>query len=180
VVEQWREPASRERIDATPQLVVISARTREDLVAKLIELRGFVEARTWTPIELRALAASLQHGREPMAVRAAIVASSAQELANGLDVLARPSADLARVLGEQGATRRELVRLAGRWLAGERVSWPPAVDRLLSLPACPEPAQWWCGRHRVPADGSLAPPYWPGHENSQMPRPNDGRPPPCD
>jgi len=73
---------------------------------------------------LVAVAATLQHGREAMAERLAVVAGSRQELIAALDAFLAGDARPARVLGDE----RDATALARAhdFVAGETVVWPPA------------------------------------------------------
>jgi 3-oxoacyl-(acyl-carrier-protein) synthase/SAM-dependent methyltransferase/acyl carrier protein len=115
-----------------PQLVPLSARTAERLRAKATELAAELRG-PLAGADLADIAYTLQVGREPMAQRAAVVASSTAELADRLDrIAAGQPAD---------AVPADLAEPARQWAAGEPVAWARlhlgTAPRRIGLPGYP-------------------------------------------
>lgn len=145
--------------DRSPQLVPLSARTRDNLAAYARELRAALKSPRPT-LRLRDVAYTLQVGRVPMAHRVAFVVRDLGELADelalfldGRDSARRfrgeaprggaadgPAAKVARWL-EKGEEKGKLKKLAQAWVQGSHVEWRrlarTAAGRRTSLPAYP-------------------------------------------
>lgn len=145
--------------DRSPQLVPLSARTRDNLAAYARELRAALASPRPT-LRLRDVAYTLQVGRVAMAHRVAFVVRDLGELADelalfldGRDSARRftgevprgaaadgPAAKVARWL-EKGEEKGKLKKLAQAWVRGADVEWRQlartAAGRRTSLPAYP-------------------------------------------
>ncbi|WP_406346322.1 amino acid adenylation domain-containing protein [Streptomyces sp. NBC_00648] len=145
--------------DRSPQLVPLSARTRDNLAAYARELRAALASPRPT-LRLRDVAYTLQVGRVAMAHRVAFVVRDLGELADelalfldGRDSARRftgevprggaadgPAAKVARWL-EKGEEKGKLKKLAQAWVRGADVEWRrlarTAAGRRTSLPAYP-------------------------------------------
>ncbi|WP_344637981.1 SDR family NAD(P)-dependent oxidoreductase [Kitasatospora cystarginea] len=96
---------------AGPVLLPLSARTPEDLRARAAQLTAWLD--TETPVDLAAVAATLQTGREPMDERVCFVASTATAWLEQLrGFLADPEAAGPWHRGRVKATRETLAALA--------------------------------------------------------------------
>jgi acyl transferase domain-containing protein/acyl carrier protein len=180
ILEEYR---AVERVPPAPtaELVVLSARSRERLVAQARALLASLEAATPAdPAQYLAdLAHTLRRGREPMAHRLAIVAGNLAALRARLSEFAagRDRIDGAHIgaaeprLGERALmnlpetrtaidglfARRELDKLARLWVEGNELDWTrlPVVggQRILSLPTYPfRRERYSIVRHRPTAE----------------------------
>ncbi|MYU24699.1 SDR family NAD(P)-dependent oxidoreductase [Streptomyces sp. SID8352] len=136
VVEEPPVPAPRPEVRPGPQVVVLSARTREQLSSYAERLRDAV-ARDGARLD--DLAWTSQTGRTPLAERLAVVASSRAELCERLSACLRDTGEAGTPgvhLGgpHPGAADGPAVRpadpadAAARWAAGERVDWTALHD----------------------------------------------------
>ncbi len=107
--------------DGKPLVFPFSARTSDRLDALVARQRDALAAGDQP---LPAIAATLQHGREVMAERVAVVASERDELVAALDILLEGDPQRPRVLGDESGTAA--LALARDFVAGEAVAWPPA------------------------------------------------------
>ncbi len=151
VLEAWDE-ARAPVPTGPPYLVPLSARSEERLQVLAGRLAAHLAAHAPAIADV---AYTLQTGREPLPVRAALVVDGMPALQTALATLA---AGGVTTLGEG-----PLVALAGDWLAGRPVDWgalyPDGRPRRIPLPTYPFEAQ----RHWLPqattaepaADGSL-------------------------
>ncbi|MEE1940369.1 SDR family NAD(P)-dependent oxidoreductase [Streptomyces sp. TRM 70361] len=114
-----------------PQVVVLSARTRERLRAYATRLRDFV---TGSEVCLADLAWTSQTGRTPLAERLAVVTSSLPELSARLDAYLNDTGEAGTPGVHLGGPHRDTaggpaVRptdpadAAARWTAGEPMDW---------------------------------------------------------
>jgi acyl transferase domain-containing protein/acyl carrier protein/SAM-dependent methyltransferase len=143
-----------------PQLIVLSAKTDERLIAYVRALRAYLDK---ADPELIDLAYTLQVGRDEMPERLAVVASSTEDLKRTLDeILAdggRPGALYrGRATGAESAVhapraaeediivqaliaRKEIAALAERWVSGARIAWEwlhtSSAPRRISVPTYP-------------------------------------------
>ncbi|MFE5262773.1 SDR family NAD(P)-dependent oxidoreductase [Streptomyces coelicoflavus] len=119
-----------------PQVVVVSARTRDRLRACAARLRGFAAD---GDVRLDDLAWTSQTGRTPLAERLAVVASSLPELRDRLGAYLDDTGEAGTPgvhLGaaDRAATEGPAVRptdpadAAARWTAGEPVDWTALHD----------------------------------------------------
>ncbi|WP_309059781.1 SDR family NAD(P)-dependent oxidoreductase [Streptomyces sp.] len=137
-----------------PLVFPLSARTRDRLRAlarRYLDVLG-----PGCGLPTTGIAATLQHGREAAAVRAAVIADDRAGLVHGLQaLLAADETDGAgRVYDMTGAAAHDarpaddLARLARRWTDGETVDWPTGSDGRpvprVPLPTYPfEPQRFW-------------------------------------
>jgi 3-oxoacyl-(acyl-carrier-protein) synthase/thioesterase domain-containing protein/SAM-dependent methyltransferase/acyl carrier protein len=139
---------------ASPQLLVLSARTDEALLERA---RGLADWLKHAEAEsLADIAYTLQLGREAMDRRLALVAETAEEAIQLLDSWLTDDQDPARRVILFGDTPRDsiaLERLAYRWVAGEHVDWEPlhrgTRRRRVPLPGYPF-ARQPCSGPRTP------------------------------
>ena len=145
-------------------VVPLSARTAEQLEQRARDLLAFIE-QSEHPLDLRAIAWTLQVGREAMEERAAFVADSASDLAAKLrsfldadagggdihrgqvrqhkEAIAQLSTDPDfQESVDRWVADRELSKLAELWARGLEVEWRRLADaggppRLMSLPTYP-------------------------------------------
>lgn len=141
--------------DRSPQLVPLSARTRDNLAAYARELRAALENPRPT-LRLRDVAYTLQVGRVPMAHRVAFVVRDLGELADELALFLDGRDSSRRFMGEvprggaddgsaakvaRWLERGKLKKLAQAWVLGADVEWRrlarTAPGRRTSLPAYP-------------------------------------------
>nr|WP_223184577.1 non-ribosomal peptide synthetase [Streptomyces sp. CBMA152] len=151
------EPADDDR---SPQLVPLSARTRDNLAAYVRELRAALESPRPT-LRLRDVAYTLQVGRVAMAHRVAFVARDLGELADELALFLDGQDSARRFTGEvprggavdgpgaakltrwleKGEEKGKLKKLAQAWAHGADIEWRrlarTAAGRRTSLPAYP-------------------------------------------
>lgn len=154
-----------------PAMVVLSARTVEQLVAKVRDLQVFIKSASLTDADLVALAYTLQVGREAMKVRLAFLADSINTVILGLEqylggqsVTHQSSATVvlwsAEVKRHQSNPRptqgfetwyaqADYARCLQSWTQGEPVAWQilyPAGEKpiRISLPTYPfEKERYW-------------------------------------
>jgi acyl transferase domain-containing protein/enoyl-CoA hydratase/carnithine racemase/acyl carrier protein len=162
IVEEYQAPAPAPLADA-PAVILLSARTLEQLQQKARELLEFVRASRST-IDLASMAYTLQVGREAMDERLGFVVSSVDELAEKLDAYVagqqtieeaysgqvkrnrealaafKADVDLKQTVGKWIADRK-LSRLADLWVKGLELDWRKLygepVPRRMSLPTYP-------------------------------------------
>jgi acyl transferase domain-containing protein/enoyl-CoA hydratase/carnithine racemase/acyl carrier protein/short-subunit dehydrogenase/SAM-dependent methyltransferase len=159
IIEEYRVPAQGAAPAQAPVIVPLSARTAAQLEQRGRDLLAWIE-RADGPLDLSAIAHTLQVGREAMEVRAAVLASSIDDLAGQLRVLVdggdghgavwrgqvkQHKDELATIPEEAigdwiGA--RNLPKLAELWAKGLDLDWRKLartgdVARLVSLPAYP-------------------------------------------
>jgi len=135
IVEEDRSPVPQ-RAALSHAVVLLSARTPEQLRQKARDLLGFLRPRL-TTIDLAAMAYTLQVGREPMEERLAFVVSSVDELAGKLESWLSGEPAIEDVYQGQVKRHREalsvfsadadLQRTVDKWFANGKVS------RLLDL-----------------------------------------------
>ena len=131
VLEEPPPPALVE-VETSPQVIVLSARTRDQLHVYAQRLRDFCA--TSDDIRCQDLAWTSQTGRTPMAERLGVVASSLSQLLARLDAYLDDT-DAVGAAGVHvggphrspaaGPARRptDAADAAARWVAGERVEW---------------------------------------------------------
>ncbi|WP_435213360.1 SDR family NAD(P)-dependent oxidoreductase [Streptomyces sp. bgisy034] len=111
--------------DGNRSLVVpFSAASAEALPEVLRRHRAALDARPG----FEAVAATLQHGRDPLSARVAVVAATDRELRAELDVLLAGPVVAGTVLAAPGSDVGA-VAAARRWAAGESVDWTPESGR---------------------------------------------------
>ncbi|HEY1110409.1 MAG TPA: beta-ketoacyl synthase N-terminal-like domain-containing protein, partial [Opitutaceae bacterium] len=177
VLEEWHEDAAATAVpDSRAELFIFSARDAERLRDIAVALRQRVEAEP--TLSLREIAHTLQVGREPLAERVALIASTREELGGKLGRVAAGEADAASWRGnaeENGAATRllrelhrdpstlgpwlqtrDFAKLAALWVSGVDVPWCNGyVDtpvRRVSLPGYP----FARARHWVPEGRAVA------------------------
>lgn len=161
---------------ASPEIIILSAKTKERLTVMAGNLRAFLQANPKTA--LRDLAYTLQVGREAMTERLAILAKDADELIRGLasfaeatnasNVLSGTALDnignrrvsVADVI--RAWSNRDLGAVARAWVNGAEVLWArlerDGKVRKLALPTYPfERKAYWAGRQSPPAAEVSAP-----------------------
>lgn len=163
------EVASSAR-SASPEIVILSAKTKERLKLMAGNLRAFLQAHPQTA--LRDLAYTLQVGREAMRERLAILAKDADELMRGLasfaeainapNVLSGTAPDnfVNRRISAADPIRawsnQDLGEVARAWIDGAEVPWA-RLERdgkasKMALPTYPfERKAYWAGRQNPPA-----------------------------
>jgi acyl transferase domain-containing protein/enoyl-CoA hydratase/carnithine racemase/acyl carrier protein/SAM-dependent methyltransferase len=161
IVEEYQELPAQSRASGKV-LILLSARRAEQLRQKARDLLDFV-TRSSGPIDLIAMAYTLQVGREAMEERLAIVVASVEELTEKLrayvtneqaiedayqgqakrggDSLAVVSSDDLRQAAEKWIANESLSELAGIWVKGLEVDWSRLYGDVkpgrVSLPAYP-------------------------------------------
>ncbi|MFJ2867945.1 SDR family NAD(P)-dependent oxidoreductase [Kitasatospora sp. NPDC087314] len=170
IVEEYSVQPTDGAPNGAEQVVVLSARTPEQLTASVDRLAGFLDRNPDT--ELADLAFTLQVGREAMAERYAVAASSTAELraalragrghrgtagdAGGLLAEITGDSDLQELLVRQWVAAGKLSKLAALWASGVEVDWERlhrgAPRRVLSLPTYPfAKERFWIGDLTRPA-----------------------------
>ncbi len=153
LIVQEHVPAARAAVAPAmegPALVLLSARTAEQLLQKARDLLGFIQAPRQAPqaLDLASLAYTLQVGREPMEERLALLVSSLDELQRRLQshLAGEPAvpgvhqgqvrrhkemvawfaadADLQQTV-QKWLAERKLAPLADLWAKGLNVDWRP-------------------------------------------------------
>jgi acyl transferase domain-containing protein len=117
IVEEAPAPGPRVTADG-PHVLPVSARDRTALREALSAVRDRLAT---DPPDLADVAYTLAVGRRELAVRAAVVATTAAEAVEALDALLADGTELA---GPPGAARE----LAARWVGGDRVDWTARHD----------------------------------------------------
>ena len=160
--------------DASPQVIVLSARDEPVLARYAASLARFIsnrEASGSDRVTLEALAFTLQTGREPMRCRLALVSKDLAQLADSLQRFARgeavPGLHAGSVARDPAATgdiasqrqgRQDLDELARQWAAGIDIDWRALLgERMphrLSLPTYPFAGE----RHWLALRTGIAPP----------------------
>ncbi|QSQ14523.1 non-ribosomal peptide synthetase [Myxococcus landrumensis] len=160
IVEEYLAPASAPVAhEGAPQLLVLSARTDERLRVQAERLAAFLERDGVPPLE--DIAHTTRVGREALARRIAVIASTRAEAASALHAFCQGEVSPAVI---QGASRTEAsarevrsldmaesarVRLRGlgtRWASGEDVAWDElgAGAKRVPLPTYPfERQRYW-------------------------------------
>ncbi|MFJ2811696.1 SDR family NAD(P)-dependent oxidoreductase [Kitasatospora sp. NPDC087271] len=159
--EQARQP---QQAGQAEHVVVLSARTPDQLTASVDRLAGFLDRNPDTA--LADLAFTLQVGREAMAERYAVAVSSTAELraalrggrghrgtageSGGLLAEITGDGDLQELLVRQWIAAGKLSKLAALWAAGTEVDWERlhqgAPRRVVSLPTYPfAKERFWIG-----------------------------------
>ncbi|WP_310027355.1 SDR family NAD(P)-dependent oxidoreductase [Achromobacter deleyi] len=174
VLEEYEESASDAPQVQAPTVVVLSARTGEQLRAQAAQLRAHLERRE---VDLASLAYTLQVGREALGMRLALVVNSVAELTRkllayeqgetsledvyqgevkrGSETLSAFAADedLREVIAKWLA-RGKVGKLAELWVQGLAVDWSalygPSRPSRVSLPTYPFAKE----RYWVPENGS--------------------------
>ncbi len=145
IIEEYDKSEKRKGItDASPQIILLSARNKNSLQLYAQKLKKRVE--TLSASELEDVAFTLQTGREAMDVRLAIVVASMDELKdklnrylnNDLDIDSLFQGDIKRLErqsallldGEEGAgyiknlmNKAKLNKLARLWISGVEIDW---------------------------------------------------------
>ena len=130
IVEEYQEPAPQQ-MDATNVLIVLSARTAEQLRQKVSDLLEFVRPRLKT-LDLAPMAYTLQVGREAMDERLGLVASSVEHLAEKLQAYLAGERDIEDAYQGQAKRNKEALSLFSadvdlqhtidRWIANKKLS----------------------------------------------------------
>jgi acyl transferase domain-containing protein/enoyl-CoA hydratase/carnithine racemase/NAD(P)-dependent dehydrogenase (short-subunit alcohol dehydrogenase family)/acyl carrier protein/phospholipid N-methyltransferase len=166
IIEEYEAPAksSAGSETASPVIVPISARTRQQLQQKARDLLDSI-ARQPRPIDLQSLAYTLQVGREPMDHRLGFLASSVAQMTQRLEGFlagASPPEELFhgdvnahsesassfasdesfRTTVDQWIADRRLSKLLPLWVRGFDLEWQKLLDSgirpaLMSLPGYP-------------------------------------------
>ncbi|MCU1347197.1 MAG: hypothetical protein JWO56_227, partial [Acidobacteria bacterium] len=179
IVEEYQAPVSQPAAIA-PVVILLSARTAEQLQEKAVELLAFIRERMQT-IDLAAMAATLQLGREAMDERLGFVVSSLDQLVAKLEAWVageraiedayhghvRRNSDALSVF----STDADLQQTVDKWIAGRKYSklldlWVKGLEpdwsklygeakpRRISLPTDPFARErYWI---EVPAGGQVA------------------------
>ncbi|WP_329395186.1 SDR family NAD(P)-dependent oxidoreductase [Streptomyces melanogenes] len=177
VLEEYRggEPR-REAAQSGPALVVLSARTDEQLTGRARDLLDHLTAHQVMDTQLPALAHTLQTGRDAMEERLAVAVTSVAELRGRLarlldgdtDGWHRGSAprrapkavgrDTVRLAASHAwLDARDDSRVLAEWVTGHPVDWqrlygPGPRPERLGLPTYPfADERYWAGRTRRPA-----------------------------
>ncbi|MFJ6139733.1 SDR family NAD(P)-dependent oxidoreductase [Kitasatospora sp. NPDC092286] len=177
IVEEYPVQPTDGATSGTEQVVVLSARTPEQLTAAVDGLAGFLDRNPDT--DLADLAFTLQVGREAMAERYAVAVSSTAELRTGLragrghrgtvgasgGLLAEITgdSDLQELLVQRWIAAGKLSRLAALWVSGVEVDWERlhrgAPRRVVSLPTYPfAKERFWIGDLTRPMPAPVAAP----------------------
>jgi len=184
VIEEYRAPTRPSRSTATPQAIVLSARTAERLTQKARELSASLrEGEQGVAYDLADIAYTLQCGREAMEERVAFLVASVDELRAQLDAFAENGAlaatafrdrvdpdrddvrmlegdeDLRRVF-ETWVAQRKLGKLLEYWVKGLAVDWRRVHDdgrvRRVALPSYPFARErYWIEGHALPASVAI-------------------------
>ncbi|WP_415822604.1 polyketide synthase dehydratase domain-containing protein, partial [Bordetella tumbae] len=131
VLEEYeaQAPVLHDSMGRTPMVVVLSARTDEQLRAQAMQLRAYLERRE---VNLASLAYTLQVGREALGMRLAMVVTSVEELTRKLLAYEQRETSLEDVY--EGEVKRgqemlsafaadeDLRELIDKWLARGKVS----------------------------------------------------------
>lgn len=140
---------TRQPVPSRPQLIPLSARTRDRLRVRAADLAAALRG-PLSGADLADVAYTLQVGREPMAERTVLVAGSVAELVGQLDRVAG-----GEEIAPGDSVPAELAGPARQWAAGEPVAWARlhlgTAPRRIGLPGYP------FERHRYPhawADGT--------------------------
>ncbi|PQZ52885.1 hypothetical protein CQ050_30585, partial [Achromobacter sp. MYb9] len=174
VLEEYEAPAPSQLEVHSPAVVVLSARTGEQLRAQAGQLRAHLDRRE---VDLASLAYTLQVGREALGMRLALVVNSVAELTRkllayeqgetsledvyqgevkrGSETLSAFAADEdLRELIAKWLARGKLGKLAELWVQGLAVDWSalygPLRPSRVSLPTYPFAKE----RYWVPESGS--------------------------
>ncbi|WP_432194923.1 SDR family NAD(P)-dependent oxidoreductase [Streptomyces sp. bgisy027] len=168
IVEEPPRPAERAAEASGPQVVVLSARTRERLRAYAARLLDFAAG---CDVRLDDLAWTSQAGRTPRAERLAVVASSLPELRERLEAYLGDTGEAGTPGVHLGGPHRETAAgaavhptdpadAAARWTAGEAVDWQALHDaprRRVPFPGCPFDHGTEFGPSGIPARTVRAP-----------------------
>nr|WP_255216492.1 SDR family NAD(P)-dependent oxidoreductase [Pseudenhygromyxa sp. WMMC2535] len=148
----------REAPEPSPLAFPISAREGAALSRMVARLRAAVAVVGEGELRLDDVAFTLQRGRDSLAARAVVLASTRASLLEGLDLLARAEDPSGRTVATDA--REELVALAQRWLEAGSVDWgaasPGEAARATRLPTYPfaGPRHWLPG---IDADALTGP-----------------------
>ena len=144
VLEAWRQPVL-EPTSVVP-LFVLSARDETRLQAYALRLVRFLNN---TDLPLDAILANLQHTRQAMTARVAIVVENKVSLLERLSAFSNGRTSPGLFSGRavksktQPAPQSPPTALAQAWVKGERVDWLP-LTRRISLPTYPfEQRRFW-------------------------------------
>ncbi|WP_328436773.1 SDR family NAD(P)-dependent oxidoreductase [Streptomyces sp. NBC_00444] len=118
VLEEVPQRASVVRSDGACLVVPFSASSAEALSEVLRRHRAALTAQA----DLAGVAATLQHGRDHLPARIAVVAATTRELLQELDNVLADSVEAGTVLAVTGSDAGA-VAAARRWAAGEAVDW---------------------------------------------------------
>lgn len=139
---------------------VLSARTAEAVTEQAVRLVERID--TWLATDAvpdpAAVAATLQHGREEFAHRAAVVATGIEDLRRKLTVVieAGSSPDVHRGRAEEGVSPEgdSPLDMARGWVRGAPVKWPEGPQVKVSLPTYPfARTRHWFTASRTPEGG---------------------------
>ena len=154
IVEEYQRDASTIEHRDSPCIVPLSARTPGQLQQKARDLLAYIGKQQ--SIDLRALACTLQVGREAMDARLGIVVESVTDLARKLErfvageaaidqlfqgLIDRHAGPTSRSVDDRWIAERKLSKLAESWVNGCELAWEKLSDggtpRLMSLPGYP-------------------------------------------
>lgn len=158
IVEEYFAASTPEAEPIGPSVIVLSARTQEQLMQYAGNLLTFIRNRDFEhygikELQLPALAYTLQVGREPMEYRLAIVADNLGELEQKLDLLGHAGSKLEMVFSGKTQKRKNAqhrisqqieghdpslagsssadtaVEFAKSWVSGEEINWTELYSR---------------------------------------------------
>jgi acyl transferase domain-containing protein/acyl carrier protein/SAM-dependent methyltransferase len=152
--------------ESVPQLIVLSAKNEDRLLAYVHSMCSYVERYDGDLVDL---AYTLQVGRDEMPERLALVASNKEELKRKLDEVLSgdhpegsyrgdaTNGSVDETLVRAAIERKELLTIAELWVAGARIEWrrlhEPALPRRISAPTYPFARE----RYWLPGDTKKAP-----------------------
>ena len=167
VIEEYLPPPAEQAVPSSENKTVIvplSARTVEQLRQRARDLLEFIRAASSQPVDLVAVAYTLQIGREPMQERLGFVVSSVTQLAEKLSTYINDDKDIEEIYqghvepGDQGVAiigrdddmqeainkwiaRKKLAKLLDFWVRGLTFDWNKLYGevkpRRTSLPTYP-------------------------------------------
>ncbi|HUI83780.1 MAG TPA: SDR family NAD(P)-dependent oxidoreductase, partial [Candidatus Binatia bacterium] len=167
IVEEYRAERERSSSNGSEFVIVLSARTAEQLRQKVRDLLGYVQA-NGSGLDLESLAYTLQTGREAMQERLGFIIHSAEELADKLRAYekdeessgvyraqAKRNTEASQLFSSDGEYRTTH-NLIDRWVKGLDVDWAKLYgDRRparISLPTYPFARErYWIDTVREPA-----------------------------
>lgn len=128
IVEEY-EDNNKKRTSQTEELIIFSARSQKVLFTYLESFLKTLEARKGD-YNLSEIAYTLQTGREEMKYRAAVIAASIEELAQGITKILNKQTGDTIFTGEAREENREndyypgsLTQMAREWVNGKPINW---------------------------------------------------------
>ncbi|MEH2425098.1 MAG: SDR family NAD(P)-dependent oxidoreductase [Nostoc sp.] len=188
ILEEFRAPSDVPPVKPLPPVLIpLSAVNEERLRCVATDLAAAITADP--AMEITAIAATLQRGREPMASRLAIVADSTDQLVHSLcdwlagtpdsrtfsgtlpsETVQIPPALLRQSCPQtqQMVDRGDWYKAARRWADGADVNWPVA-GAILSLPGYPFLRErYWLPAGEPMRRGTTMPPSPPSEPSQEM------------